>query len=240
MLKRKKDDQRRSKKFRDDRKKRLAAACAKNPELKSTLKIRNEAGRPWLEDDQPLLLQAILDIAFYGSAAHEKRQSDVYRSIKTLDELTKQLNYDGFNIHRGGVYLRLIPKRSSSLEGKRHVTTVPVRLIRAQNDFYAKHVDQKFYVSTIKHLEEISSILEPNEVCFISQDDKARVPIGLTAANKQSPLLMHVEYRVSLPDHDWVVATQHKLIPSVHVGIVVQPNGLGKPEAVSYSGQTYK
>eukprot|EP00731_Ephydatia_muelleri_P001579 Em0001g1579a len=140
---------------------------------------------------------------FYGSAAHEKRQSDVYRSIKTLDELTKQLNDDGFNIHRGGVYLRLIPKRSSSLE------------------------------------EEIPSILGPNEACFIRQDDKARVPIGLTAANKQSPLLMHVEYRVSLPDHDWVVAAQHKLIPSVYAGIVVQPNGLGKPEAVSYSGLTY-
>ena len=91
-------------------------------------------------------------------------------------------------------------------------------------------------VSTIKHLEEISSTLVPNEVCFISQYDKARVPIGLTAANKQSPLLMHVEYRVSLPDHDWVVAAQHKLIPFVYGGIVVQPNGLGKPEAVSYSG----
>ena len=192
-----------------------------------------------MEVDQPLLLQAILDIAFYGSAAHEKRQSDVYRSIKTLDELTKQLNDDGFNIHRGGVYLHLIPKRSSSLEGKRHVTTVPVKLIRAQNDSHAKHVDQKFCLSTIKHLEEISSTLGPNEVCFISQDDKARVPIGLTAANKQSPLLMHVEYRVSLPDHDWVVAAQHKLIPSVYAGIVVQPNGLGKPEAISYSGPTY-
>ena len=96
MLKRKKDDQRRSKEFRDDRKKKLAAACAKNPELKSTPIIRNEAGRPRLEDDQPPLLQAVLDIAFNGSAAHEKRQSDVYRSIKTLDELTKQLNDDGF------------------------------------------------------------------------------------------------------------------------------------------------
>ena len=147
MLKEKKmTNQRRSKKFRDDRKKRLAAACTKNPKLKSTLKIRNEAGRPRLEDDQPLLLQAILDIAFYGSAAHEKRQSDVYRSIKTLDELTKQVNDDGLNIYRGGVYLRLIPKRSSSLEGKRHVTTVPVKLIRAQNDFHAKHVNQKFCV----------------------------------------------------------------------------------------------
>ena len=43
----------------------------------------------------------------------KKRQSDVYRSIKTLDdELTKQLNNDGFNIHRGEAYLCLIPKLS--------------------------------------------------------------------------------------------------------------------------------
>ena len=96
---------------------------------------------------------------------------------------------------------------------------------------------QKFYVSTIEHLEVISSTLGPNEVCFICQDDKARVPIGLTAANKQSPLLMHVEYRVSLPDHDWVVAAQHKLIPSVYTGIVIQPNGLGKPELLATQGQ---
>lgn len=50
-------------------------------------------------------------------------------------------------------------------------------------------------------------------MCFLSQDDKARVVIGLAAANKQAPILMHVEYKVSLPDHDWVVAQRHKLIP---------------------------
>ena len=49
-------------------------------------------------------------------------------------------------------------------------------------------------------LETLASILGPNQVFFLSQDDKARVPIGLTAANKQASLLMHVEYRVSLPD----------------------------------------
>ncbi|KZR95939.1 Uncharacterized protein APZ42_009998, partial [Daphnia magna] len=77
------------------------------------------------------------------------------------------------------------------------------------------------------------------EVCFVSQDDKCRVPIGLTAANKQSPLLMHVEYRVSLPDHDWVVAEKHKLIPSVYAGIQIHPNGFGNRECVNYSGPTY-
>jgi len=66
-----------------------------------------------------------------------------------------------------------------------------------------------------------------------------RVPIGVTAANKQSPLLMHVEYRISFPDHDWVVADQHKLIPLVYARIRIMPDGLGNKEAVSYSGSIY-
>lgn len=186
-----------------------------------------------------MLLKTIVDIAMYGSASHEKRQSDVYRSIKTLSELTEQLRRDGFKISRSAVYLRLLPRCSSSLEGKRHIVTVPVRLIRAQNDNHAKHIDGQFCTATIWHLEELSSLLGPNEVCFLSQDDKARVPIGLTAAKKQSPLLMHVEYRISLPDHDWVVASRHKLIPSVYAGIQIKANGLGKRESVGYSGPTY-
>lgn len=84
----------------------------------------------------------------------------------------------------------------------------------------------------------------PGHVFFLSQDDKAKVPIGLTAANKQSSLVMHVEYRVSLPDHDFVIGGQHKLCPSVYAGIDIKNGGLGKPNAtyftyVTYSGPTY-
>lgn len=50
---------------------------------------------------------------------------------------------------------------------------------------------------------------------------------------------MHVEYRVILPDHDWVVAAKHKLIPSVYAGIDIHKDGFGKVESVSYSGPTY-
>ena len=42
-------------------------------------------------------------------------------------------------------------------------------------------------------------------------DDKAKVPIGVTTANKHSPLIMHVNYEMHLPDHDFVKATKHKL-----------------------------
>ena len=101
------------------------------------------------------------------------------------------------------------------------------------------HPDSKFCTASIRYLESLASILGPRQVFFISQDDKARVPIGLKAANKQSPILMHLQYRVKLSDHDWVVANRHKLIPSVYTGINIKPQGLGYPEAVTYSGPTY-
>lgn len=235
----KKREQERQRKSRQNKKEVLAKLCMDNPEIGKALKVRQKIGRPAIEVEQPLFLKAIVDIALYGSAAHEKRQSDIYRSVRTLDELTEQLNKDGFDVCRSAVYTRLLPRKSSSLEGRRHITTVPVKLIRAQNDAHTKHIDGQFCTSTIRHLEELASLLGPLEVCFISQDDKARVPIGLTAANKQAPLVMHVEYRVVLPDHDWVVAARHKLIPSVYAGIEIKENGLGNPEAVGYSGPTY-
>lgn len=140
----------------------------------------------------------MIDIAIHSSACHDKRREDIYRSVKTLDELRKALDDAGFKISRSAAYLRLLPRRSDSSEGKRHVTTVPVRLARAQNDLHAQHTDTAFATTFINYLEELASLLGPQQTTFISQDDKARVPIGVTAAHKQTPMLMHVEYRVTL------------------------------------------
>ena len=73
-----------------------------------------------------------------------------------------------------------------------------------------------------------------NQIFFLSQDDKARVPIGVTAANLQAPLLMRMEYKVSLPDHDFVVGEGHKLIPSVYAAC-----DISHQHKVTYSGPTY-
>lgn len=89
-------------------------------------------------------------------------------------------------------------------------------------------------------LEEILSIIGPREVSFVTLDDKAQVALGYTAATTQSPMVMHVHYyEVSIPDHDFVVAKQHKLIPSVYAAVKILPDAMGKPEAVGYSGPTY-
>ncbi len=74
-----------------------------------------------------------------------------------LSELTNELNKKGFTICRTGTYLRLLPHRSPSTEGKRHVTTVPVKLMCAQNDAHSKHVYQFSAAATLKRLHEIAS-----------------------------------------------------------------------------------
>ena len=54
-----------------------------------------------------------------------------------------------------------------------------------------------------------------NGLVFVSNDDKARSPLGLAPAYLQEPLLMHMEYKVKLLDHNFVIGAQHELIPSV-------------------------
>lgn len=68
-----------------------------------------------------------------------------------------------------------------------------------QTDFIRQ---SRFSTATSRNLKELASKLGPLEVGYISQDDKARVSIGNTAANKQNALLIYVDYQVTLPDHD--------------------------------------
>ena len=223
------------KKFRQDLKRKLEDGNKEG----NSVKLKKTSGRPRLEDEQPELLETIVQIAMFGSAAHERRRMEEVKSCRTLSNLREQLLQRNFHLSRSALYLRLLPKKSNSNEGKKHVSTVPVKLCKPQNDHHKQHIDGKFCTSTIRDLECLASFLGPGQVGFVSQDDKARVPIGITAAKCQAPMLMHMEYRVTLPDHDWVIAEKHKLIPSVYAGIKIKPNGLGSPESVTYSGPTY-
>lgn len=96
-----------------------------------------------------------------------------------------------------------------------------------------------YFFQCCRSLEQIASTLGSKQVAVISQDDKSKVPLGLAAANKQAPLLMHLEYRVTLPDHDWVVAPRHKLTPSVYAGVEIEDGKIDDPKNVTNAGPTY-
>lgn len=235
VLKNKQKNAKYQAKYRRKLKEKLKIAATSS----SDIGVRSKVGRPRLEENQEGLLEAIKAAAIYGSAAHERRQTDEIKCCKTLNELQSKVQEVGLTISRSALYTRLIPKNSRTGEGSRHVVTVPVRLSKPSNDLHKQHPDGKFCTATLKNLESLASMLGPKQCTFLSQDDKARVPIGITAAKEQQSLVMHVDYRLKLPDHDFMIGERHKLTPSVYAGISIKPNGKGDPNNVGYSGPTF-
>ena len=195
---------------------------------------RSALGRPRIEVDQPELLSAIVDIVSASSATDDRRHCEQLRTVKTLDDLVGELKKKGFTLSRSATYLRLVPRRGNTSEGKRHVQTVPVKLLRPENNLRNKNPDRMFAKSSVDDMFDVAKYFGPEAVNFLSNDDKAKVPLGLAAATLQAPLLMHLEYKVTLPDHNFVVAPAHKLIPSVYAVCNVSEKG-----EVQFSGNTF-
>ena len=91
-----------------------------------------------------------------------------------------------------------------------------------------------FAKSLTDDMKNLEAWFGPDVYMYVSIDDKARVALGQPAANLQSPILMHLDYKVRLPDHNFVVGKRHTLIPSVMAECVVNQDG-----KVTYSGKTF-
>ena len=80
----------------------------------------------------------------------------------------------------------------------------------------------------------IPKIFGPEAVTFLSNDDKTRNPLDLDAATLETPILMHLEYKVKLPNHSFVATPAHKPILSVYAVCEITWKG-----EVFYSGDTF-
>ena len=120
--------------------------CSENPAAANALRRfnRDVLGRPRLEVDQPEIISAILNIVQASSAAVDRRRTECLRTVKTLDDLHGELVKLDFKLSRSATYLRLLPRRGDSREGKRHVQTVKVKLLRPENSLRKKNIDRMF------------------------------------------------------------------------------------------------
>ena len=135
-------------KFRPEQKLKLERAGS----IDKSLLPRSGPGRPRLSEHQLGLPEAITAAVTADNnkvIADPRRRSEVIRSYMRLDDLVTELQTRGFTIKRTGTCLRLLPKRSSSIQGRLHVETVPFKLIRPQNNFYEKHPDADFCFSLV-------------------------------------------------------------------------------------------
>ena len=82
-----------------------------------------------------------------------------------------------YSVSRQALYLRLIPRRNDSAEGKKDVTAVPVKIRRAENNIRSKHQDADFTFATNGYFKKIASFFGSDNVLVLSVDDKVKVPI---------------------------------------------------------------
>ena len=236
QLRRVKQYQKHTKKYRVKKKKAIQTAIQLFPEVATILKgvNRDSPGNPRIECNQPEILEEILKIAEIGSACSDRRRDNTVRTVRTLDQLKMELHKLGFQVSRSGIYLKLLPRDAKSIEGRRHVSTVPVKLTKPQNNLRKGHKDRLFARETCFAVDNIAATLGPEACTYLSQDDKSHVAIGITCAKVQAPMLMSMAQRVRLPDHDFVIGSKHKLTPSVMGKCEIDP-----VKGVTYSGLTY-
>ena len=235
------NDSIRQRKRRAERSTLLKEMVPQNEEAKRKLKkfTHDSPGRPSLEEAFPNLREAIIELATAGAGADGRRRTNILQACKTLDGMNAALKTMGYDISRQALYYRFVPHRANSEHGKRHIKTVPVKLAKARNTSRNRHEDASFTFATKGYLQGIASHFGPDSVFAVSIDDKAKVPIGITAAKLQAPLVMHMEYGVRLPDHDFVKAPKHKLIPSVYAACHMKSPSSKKDAEITYSGPMY-
>ena len=103
-------------------------------------------------------IEEITTANFDKSCSDLRRRSSIIRTRISLDYLCSQLKKRKFNIKPTTTYLRLIPKRVNTRQGKRHVETVPVKLVRAENNKIEKHDDARFCFSLVHDVNVLASI----------------------------------------------------------------------------------
>ena len=98
------------------------------------------------------LHEAILSIVIPESCADDRRRCEVYNSCRTLDSLKQTLETRGYNVSRTSLYYRLIPANIHHRDGKRHHSTVPVKLIKPEYIQRKAHEDRPFAKATVEQV----------------------------------------------------------------------------------------
>ncbi|GBB88286.1 hypothetical protein RclHR1_14850001 [Rhizophagus clarus] len=77
------------------------------------------------------------------------------------------------------------------------------------------HKDSHYCLASVKGVRQFAETF-PEHSIIISQDDKAKVPLGIPAVDCTFSTVQTHNQPVSIPDHNFPVSSKHKLITSVY------------------------
>ena len=142
--------QHRSKKYRVKRKQKLDAleqATRKKVTWKGTSKLGHSQ-----KVDNGELIKSICRFAIPGSDAHERKQNEVIKTVRTLEQLTEELNHEGYDVKRSSVYLHLLPRNYRTFANSRGLETSSYNTCKAlQISRFQKFISYFHKLRTSQH-----------------------------------------------------------------------------------------
>ncbi|CAG8641988.1 30528_t:CDS:2 [Gigaspora margarita] len=109
-------------------------------------------------------------------------------------------------------------KRINSLNAKRHHHAMAIQINSVSRNEMPKHIDEHYCLQMVKDAKQFASAFASYSV-IISQDDKAKVSLGILAVGRIFKNIQIAHELVEVPDHDFPKGSKQKLIPSVYLTI---------------------
>ncbi|PKC10142.1 hypothetical protein RhiirA5_498690 [Rhizophagus irregularis] len=169
---------------------------------------------------QNYLHDRIHDCVEFGSADAERRKEAI--KVRTIENLRKNLE-ERYEIYMARTTLKsyLLPHQSNSLAAKAHHHPAWVAVARVSRTETNEHPDTHYCLASVKCAKQFTSTFADVSV-VISQDDKAKIGLGVPAVRRTFHKLQSVNEPATIADHDFPIGFGQKLIPSVY--LIINPN----------------
>ena len=114
----------------------------------------------------------------------------------------------------------LQPRHQNTFAARRHHHPAKVGLASVARTEMKTHVDEHYCLASVKAARTFAEVFA-NEAIIISQDDKAKVGLGVPAVGRTFKTIQTVNEPVTVEDHDFPFGSKIKLIPSVY--LIINP-----------------
>lgn len=176
-------------------------------------------GRPSAAMKDPDLWDKIHDCIEFG-AAHAKRRKEVVK-VRTVKHLRESLE-EKYNIYlsRQCLSTYLQPRHQNTFAARRHHHPAKAGLASVARTEMKSHVDEHYCLASVKAAKVFAEVFADDAI-IISQDDKAKIGLGIPAVGRTFKTIQTVNEPVTIEDHDFPIGSKMKLIPSVY--LVINP-----------------
>nr|CAG8683580.1 15397_t:CDS:2 [Entrophospora candida] len=182
--------------------------------------LYDKPGRPPLLFQHPDLHDHIHDSVEFGSA-DEKRRKEVVK-VRIIKNLRKNLE-EKYNVYMARTTLNnyLLPRQSNSIAARAHHHPAWVAVAGVSRAETRDHPNGHYCLASVKCAKQFATVFADMSV-VISQDDKAKIGLGVPAVGRTFHTLQSVHEPVCVADHDFPVGSGQKLVPSVY--LMIKPN----------------